>query len=100
MSEPNKNVYLFSVDLEDVRLLVENGQQYEERVPLMTEKYLAFLDKHNCKATFFVVGDVAKAYPTLIKKIVDKGHEIACHSNKHIPLDKCSGSIGMVLSTK
>jgi len=84
----NKNIYLFSVDLEDVRLLVENGQQYAERVPFMTDRYLDFLAKHNCKATFFVVGDVAKAYPLLIKKIVDGGHEIACHSNKHIPLDK------------
>lgn len=83
-----KNVFLFSVDLEDVRLLVENGEHYAERVPLMTEKYLCFLNESKCKATFFVVGEVAKKYPSLIKRISDNGHEVACHSNKHIPLDR------------
>jgi polysaccharide deacetylase family protein (PEP-CTERM system associated) len=83
-----KNVFLFSVDLEDVRLLVENGERYAERVPLMTEKYLNFLNRNQSKATFFVVGEVAKKYPSLIKRISDNGHEIACHSNKHIPLDR------------
>ena len=65
-----------------------DGLKYAERVPLMTEKYLDFLDEQNCKTTFFVVGDVAKAYPHLIEKIVLKGHEIGCHSNRHTPLDK------------
>jgi polysaccharide deacetylase family protein (PEP-CTERM system associated) len=87
-SQIKQNIFLFSIDLEDVRLLVENGLQYSERVPVMTEKYLAFLDKHNFKTTFFVVGEVAKKYPELIRKIVESGHEIACHTNKHIPLDK------------
>ena len=83
-----EKTYLFSIDLEDVRFWMEDGLKYAERVPLMTEKYLAFLEEHRCKTTFFVVGDVAKAYPNLIRKIVETGHEIGCHSNKHIPLDK------------
>jgi polysaccharide deacetylase family protein (PEP-CTERM system associated) len=86
MEHEIKNIYLFSVDLEDVRFLIDNGLNYAERVPLMTEKYLSFLDEHFCKTTFFVVGDVAKAYPELINRIIQKGHEIACHTNKHIPL--------------
>jgi polysaccharide deacetylase family protein (PEP-CTERM system associated) len=85
-----KNIYLFSIDLEDVRIRMPDGLRYSERVPVMTEKYLDFLEEHNCKTTFFVVGDVAKTYPYLIEKIILKGHEIACHSNKHIPLDKLS----------
>jgi polysaccharide deacetylase family protein (PEP-CTERM system associated) len=80
--------YLFSIDLEDVRFWMENGLKYSERVPLMTERYLEFLQNHNFKITFFVVGDVAKVYPNLIRKIVEGGHEVACHSNKHIPIDK------------
>ena len=82
------NVYLFSVDLEDVRFWMNDGLKYKERVPDMTARYSDFLDEHQCKTTFFIVGDVARAYPHLINKIAERGHEIACHSNEHIPLDK------------
>lgn len=83
-----KTYYLLSVDFEDVRERVPNGEKYQERVPLMTEKFLYFCDKHNCKITFFVVGSTAAKYPDLIKKIYDKGHEIACHTTDHKQLDK------------
>lgn len=82
----SENIFLFSIDLEDVRYWMDDGLKYAERVPLMIERYLDFLDKHNFKSTFFVVGDVARVYPELIAKIAGKGHEIACHSNKHLPL--------------
>ena len=81
-------VFLFSIDLEDVRFRVPGGEQYAGRVPAMTERYLAFLEQHSMKATFFTVGDVAEKYPKLIRRIVDSGHEIACHSHMHITLDQ------------
>ena len=81
------NHYLFSIDLEDVRLRMRNGQQYKERVPEMTERYLSFLKKHNAKATFFIVGDMAEAYPSLIRDIVAEGHETGCHSYRHDTLE-------------
>lgn len=80
------NIFLFSIDLEDIRFRMQDGTKYKERVPFMTEKYLAFLSKHKSKATFFVVGDIAETYPSLIKDIVSEGHEIACHSYRHIPV--------------
>ena len=86
MNGYSKKIFLFSVDLEDVRHRMPDGQRYEARVPLMTEKYLQFLDKHQMKATFFIVGDVAKRYPQIVKDIVLSGHEVACHTNAHIPL--------------
>ena len=79
---------LFSIDLEDVRDSVKNGEKFRERVPANTEKYLEFLEKKNAIATFFVVGSIAKRYPSLIREIATLGHEIACHSNTHIQLDK------------
>ncbi|MDA9563809.1 polysaccharide deacetylase family protein [Flavobacteriales bacterium] len=82
----NPNTFLFSVDLEDVRMMVPDGHKYAERVPETTYRYLNFLQKHSAKATFFVVGDLARKYPELIKEIERSGHEIACHSDKHIPL--------------
>lgn len=47
---------------------------------------LDLLDEINTKATFFCVGIIAKTYPEVIKKINARGHEIGCHSNKHILL--------------
>ncbi len=87
--KPTKT-YLFSIDLEDVRKDVENGQQYRDAVVSNTHKYLDWLDKHNAHCTFFTVGEIAEKYPELIQEIQSKGHELACHSMHHIPLDKLS----------
>jgi peptidoglycan-N-acetylglucosamine deacetylase len=77
-----------SIDLEDVRDWVENGMGYRERVPANTQCYLEYFQSINVKATFFIVGKVARRYPDLIKKIRDDGHEIACHGDSHLQLDK------------
>ena len=47
------------------------------------DNILSTLKKHNCKATFFVLGTWAKEYPDAIKKIVEEGHEIGNHSYNH-----------------
>jgi polysaccharide deacetylase family protein (PEP-CTERM system associated) len=86
MLETSKNIFLFSVDLEDVRLRMPDGLKFIPRVEALVEKYLKFLAQYNSKATFFTVGDIPKHYPNLIKTIVSEGHEIACHSNEHIPV--------------
>ena len=62
--------------------------KYKDSLVSNTEKYLEFLDSYSYKCTFFVVGEVAKRYPDLIHNIVSCDHEIACHTMKHIPLDK------------
>jgi len=80
------SIFLFSVDLEDVRNLLPNGQQYKAKVPELAQQYLNFLKKHDAHCTFFTVGDQLRAYPDLIKKIIDEGHEIACHTDTHKPL--------------
>lgn len=82
--------YLFSIDLEDVRRDVENGHQYRDAVVSNTKKYLDWLARHNAHCTFFTVGEIAVKYPELIQEIQSKGHELACHSMHHIPLDKLS----------
>jgi len=82
--------YLFSIDLEDARLLVPNGERFRPRVEPMTIRYLDWLDLHHFSATFFVVGEVARRHPDLVREIARRGHEIACHSNMHVPLDRQS----------
>ena len=47
------------------------------------DSILQTLEKHNCKITFFVVGDWVTKYPGAVKKIYDAGHEIGNHSDSH-----------------
>lgn len=47
---------------------------------------LSLLDQYNTKATFFIVGLLAKKYPGLIKTISKSGHEIASHGYLHTSL--------------
>jgi len=78
--------YLFSVDLEDPRDTAVNGAQYPDRVPHNTERLLTLLQQQRAKTTFFVVGEIARRHPQLIRSIASEGHEIACHTTSHVPL--------------
>lgn len=46
------------------------------------------LDERGFKATFFCVGEMGKSFPQVIRMIQKRGHEIGCHSNIHIWLNK------------
>jgi polysaccharide deacetylase family protein (PEP-CTERM system associated) len=48
-----------------------------------TEWFLETLARHNVKATFFILGEVAKKFPPLIKKIAKDGHEVGVHGFSH-----------------
>jgi polysaccharide deacetylase family protein (PEP-CTERM system associated) len=50
------------------------------------QESLELLEKHNTRATFFVLGEIAKKHPELIKRIERKEHEIAFHGYFHEPL--------------
>lgn len=72
--------------------MFDGGERYAERVPLMTTRYLEFLRAHRATATFFTVGQTARAYPSLIREIAAAGHELACHTDHHIPLDRLNAA--------
>jgi len=86
-------VFLFSVDLEDVLHDMDDGSRRKSRVVENTEAYLALLRRYGFRATFFVVGSVAEEHPELLRALAGEGHEIACHSNRHVTLDKQDPSI-------
>jgi polysaccharide deacetylase family protein (PEP-CTERM system associated) len=48
-----------------------------------TDMVLGLLDKHEQKATFFVLGEVAEKFPATIDKIQQSGHEIGAHGYAH-----------------
>ena len=57
--------------------------QPSDAVVKNTEWFLQILEKHRTKATFFILGEVAQKFPSLIKKIVQNGHEIGVHGFLH-----------------
>ncbi len=85
--------FLLSVDLEDVRAMIPAGMRFRERVPANTERMLGFLAQHGIRCTFFTVGDVARRYPDLVRRIAQEGHEIACHGSDHVPLDRLDAAL-------
>lgn len=58
--------------------------------PSSTKKILATLKKEKVSATFFILGQQAKAYPTIVKQIYKEGHELGNHSYSHPDLSKLS----------
>lgn len=81
----------FSVDLEDyyhAQLVREHTgkARLASRVEISTAPILDLLERHGVRATFFVVGEVARDAPRLIQRIVESGHEIGCHTDSHDPL--------------
>ena len=48
-----------------------------------TPQVLDILDKHQVKATFFVVGRDVDNYPHIAQEIVERGHDIGNHSYSH-----------------
>jgi polysaccharide deacetylase family protein (PEP-CTERM system associated) len=60
--------------------------RWPRRVEANTERVLALFEEHGVKATFFTLGWIADRHPTLIRRIVDQGHELASHGYAHIPV--------------
>jgi len=55
----------------------------QSRVVDKTKRLLAIFDEFGVRATFFVLGWVAERYPTLVRDIASRGHEVASHGYAH-----------------
>jgi peptidoglycan/xylan/chitin deacetylase (PgdA/CDA1 family) len=51
--------------------------------PSNTRPIMSAFEARGAKATFFVVGTMAREYPSLMQEIVDRGHFLANHSITH-----------------
>jgi peptidoglycan/xylan/chitin deacetylase (PgdA/CDA1 family) len=58
--------------------------------PFTTLKLLASLKEKNAKATFFILGKNAEAYPELLHQISIDGHELGNHTYSHQRLTRLS----------
>ena len=55
----------------------------ECRIERNVDRILAMLARHDTHATFFTLGWVAERYPSLVRRIVAGGHELASHGHGH-----------------
>jgi polysaccharide deacetylase family protein (PEP-CTERM system associated) len=54
-----------------------------QRAGQNTHRILDVFAEHHIHATFFTLGWVAERNPDLVKRIVNEGHELACHGYAH-----------------
>lgn len=84
-------VNAMSIDVEDYfqvsalesRIGRERWSEWPLRVDRNTRLALQLFDEAGVKATFFTLGWVAEKCPSLIREIVDQGHELASHGYEH-----------------
>ncbi len=51
--------------------------------PAATPQLLNLLDRHNARATFFLVGKHVRSFGSLAKEIADRGHSVGNHTETH-----------------
>jgi polysaccharide deacetylase family protein (PEP-CTERM system associated) len=61
----------------------DSWDSHESRVERNTHKILELLDRHQVRATFFILGIVAEKHPQLVREIAEGGHELASHGYDH-----------------
>ncbi len=82
---------VMTVDVEDYfhvaafadRIPPQDWGRWPCRVEANVERILNLFDAHGVKATFFTLGWVAERYPSVARRIVDNGHELASHGYGH-----------------
>ncbi|RJT03283.1 polysaccharide deacetylase family protein [Halococcus sp. IIIV-5B] len=87
MSDAVTNVLSFDVEhWYSATLLRERVMDPATHVEASIERVLAILDRFDVRATFFVVGELARERPDLVARIADAGHEVGSHGHTHRPL--------------
>jgi peptidoglycan/xylan/chitin deacetylase (PgdA/CDA1 family) len=72
------SVTRFETQQSEVWLTIDDGPD-----PADTPKILDLLDRHQARATFFVVGQRALERPDLVQEILRRGHSIGHHTYSH-----------------
>jgi polysaccharide deacetylase family protein (PEP-CTERM system associated) len=74
---------VFTLDVEDHL----GSYASDARFAGNTVKVLDLLDSLQVQGTFFIVGRIAETHPGLVREAANRGHEIACHSYDHFPIE-------------
>lgn len=57
-------------------------EKFEVRIHDNVDRILDILNRHSTRATFFIIGWIAKTYPEVVKKIAER-YQIGCHTMNH-----------------
>jgi polysaccharide deacetylase family protein (PEP-CTERM system associated) len=87
----NEVVNALTIDVEDYfhvtgferHIPRRTWRDYEPRFERGIRSILEILDRHEIKATFYVLGWIARRYPQLLREIDAAGHELGSHSYWH-----------------
>lgn len=82
------SVHALTIDLEDWHQLFHQrltGTVIRPTAAVVgaTHGLLDMLDEVGVRATFFVLGNVADAYPELVREVVRRRHEVGSHTHSH-----------------
>ena len=69
---------------------INSWNKHDSRLEVSLEFILSALSASGNKASFFILGWIAEKYPAIVKKILEAGHEIGCHSFSHLLIYKHS----------
>src|SRR5262249_27775522 len=82
---------VISVDVEDwPQSSWDRALPITRRAADNTHRVLSILRESGVRATMFVLGKLADAFPAVIKSIRAEGHEVACHGYGHVEIFKQS----------
>ena len=70
----------------------KNWDEKECRIEKNIDNIISILDLKKIKATFFTLGWIAERYPSMIKKILMEGHDLASHGYAHEKVSEISKS--------
>jgi peptidoglycan/xylan/chitin deacetylase (PgdA/CDA1 family) len=61
--------------------------------PTATPVILDLLKEQTIRATFFMIGERVRRHPDLAKRVVQEGHQIANHSDRHVAFRSLAPSV-------
>ena len=73
----------FQVSAFDNHVRRDAWEQMPSRIERNVDELLQLLDDRRARATFFALGWIAERHPSLIRRIVRQGHELASHGYGH-----------------
>lgn len=80
---------ILSIDVEDWQQSTwDRDLPISQRAADNTLRLLDILEKYGVKTTMFLLGKFSDKYMEIVRRIDEKGHEIACHGYGHIEIFK------------
>jgi polysaccharide deacetylase family protein (PEP-CTERM system associated) len=78
----------FHAEVFSARIPSMEWEAMDSRCEEQADLVLNLLEEYGVRATFFTLGWLAERHRSLVKRIVESGHELACHGYDHTMITK------------